>query len=59
MLSDAITEISEVPEAPDSGSPEKIRYPLAPTLFAIMLAWLCGFDSAGKAELFWDIIWKT
>ncbi len=55
MLSDAITEISEVPEAPDSGSPENIRYPLAPTLFAIMLAWLCGFDSAGKAELFWDI----
>ncbi|WP_406547552.1 transposase family protein [Succinimonas sp.] len=47
--------MSELTEAKDSGSPENIRYPLAPTLFAIMPAWLCGFDSAGKAELFWDI----
>ncbi len=55
MLSDAITEMSELIAAKDTGSPENIRYPLAPTLFAIMLAWLCGYDSAGKAELFWEV----
>ena len=59
MLSDAITEMSELIAAKNSGSPENVRYPLAPTLFAIMLAWLCGFDSSGKAELFWDINLET
>ena len=46
MLSDAIAEMSELIEVKDLRDPGKIRYPLVPTLFAIMLAWMCGYNSA-------------
>lgn len=55
MLSDAIAEMSELIEVKDLRDPCKIRYPLVPTLFAIMLAWMCGYNSAVKVEMFWYI----
>ena len=55
MLSDAIAEMSELIEVKDLRDPSKIRYPLVPTLFAIMLAWMCGYNSAVKVEMFWYI----
>ena len=32
----------DIVEIQDSRDPKKVRYPLGPTLFAIMLAWMCG-----------------
>lgn len=55
MLSDAIAEMSELIEVKDLRDPSKIRYPLVPTLFAIMLAWMCGYNSAVKVEMYWYI----
>jgi len=42
MLLDAVKKMMDIVEIQDSRDPKKVRYPLGPTLFAIMLAWMCG-----------------
>ena len=54
MLSDAIAKMSELIVVNDFRDPSKIRYPVIPTMFAIMLAWMCGYSSAVKVEMFWE-----
>lgn len=36
----------------DPRQPGKVKYPLLPTLFAIILAWLCGSNSSVKTAIF-------
>ena len=37
---------------------KKVRYPLGPTLFAIILSWMCGYNSALQVEYFWRYKFK-
>ena len=46
MLLDAVKKMMDLVEIQDSRDPKKVRYPLGPTLFAIILAWMCGYNSA-------------
>ena len=53
MLMDAIERMSELIKVDDPRQQAKVKYPLVPTLFAILLAWIAGATSAVKVELFW------
>ena len=58
MLLDAVKKMMDIVEIQDSRDPKKVRYPLGPTLFAIMLAWMCGYNSALQIEFFWRLKFK-
>ena len=53
MLMDAIERMSELIKVDDPRQHAKVKYPLVPTLFAILLAWIAGATSAVKVESFW------
>lgn len=53
MLMDAIERMSELIKVDDPRQQAKVKYPLIPTLFAILLAWIAGATSAVKVESFW------
>lgn len=55
MLFDAVRRMSELMEIEDCRDPKKVCYPIGPTLFAIMLAWMCGYNSSVKVSLFWEL----
>ena len=59
MLLDAVKKMMNIVEIQDSRDPKKVRYPLGPTLFAIILAWMCGYNSALQVEYFWHYKFKT
>ena len=52
MLLDAVKKMMDLVEIQDSRDPKKVCYPLGPTLFAIILAWMCGYNSALQVEYF-------
>jgi predicted transposase YbfD/YdcC len=54
MLIDAVERMSELIKVDDPRQSAKVKYPLVPTLFAIILAWIAGATSAVKVELFWS-----
>ena len=58
MLLDAVKKMMDLVEIQDSRDPKKVRYPLGPTLFAIILAWMCGYNSALQVEYFWRYKFK-
>ena len=58
MLLDAVKKMRDIVEIQDSRDPKKVRYPLGPTLFAIILAWMCGYNSALQVEYFWRYKFK-
>ena len=58
MLLDAVKKMMDIVEIQDSRDPKKVRYPLGPTLFAIILAWMCGYNSALQVEYFWRYKFK-
>lgn len=49
-----MSEWSESKETEDSKNPEIESYPIGPTLFAIMLAWMCGYKSSEQVAMFWE-----
>ena len=55
MLLDAVNKMMDLMEIEDKRDPKKICYPLGSTLFAIMLAWMCGYNSAVKISFFWSL----
>lgn len=55
MLFDAVRKMSDFMEIEDSRDPKKVCYPVGPTLFAIMLAWMCGYNSSVKVAFFWEL----
>ena len=46
-------------EIEDSRDLAKVSYPIRPTLFAIMLAWMCGYNSSVQVAMFWEFKFKT
>ena len=54
MFLDATTKMSERIKVNDPREQSKVKYPLVPTLFAMIIAWIAGCTSAVKIERFWE-----
>lgn len=55
MLLDAVKRMSELMEIEDTREPAKDLYPIGPTFMAIMLAWMCGYNSSVQIAMFWEM----
>lgn len=55
MLLDAIKKMSDILDVSDPRQQSKIKYPIVPTLFGIMMAWMGGANSAVKVAEYWGI----
>lgn len=53
MLLDAVEKMSKIIKVNDPRDPVKVKFPLVPTLFAIILAWIGGCTSAVAVARFW------
>lgn len=55
MFNDAVKMVMEQVEFEDKRQQHKVKYPIAPTLIAILLAWMAGANSAVAAAMFWKM----
>lgn len=53
MYKEAVATMMDKVVVDDPRQPWKIKYPLLPTLFAIIIAWCCGCNSSTDVEDFW------